>query len=139
MERTLVLIKPDAVGDKHIGDIIKIYEEAGLEIEALKLMRMDNKIAAKHYVEHITRPYYAELEEFMTSGNIVAMVIAGKDAISKVRKLNGATDPNEAEDGTVRKLYAKSKGMNAVHASDSDESAHREIAIFFNAQEIFDA
>jgi len=138
MEKTLVLIKPDAYKKHHTGDIIKRYEDEGLTILAMRLMKMTKEVAAKHYEEHIGRPYYAELESFMMSGPIVAMVLAGKDVIRKVRDLNGKTDPKEAAPGTIRQLYAASKGENAVHASDSPESAAREIHIFFNETEIFD-
>lgn len=138
IEKTLVLVKPDAYQAGHTGDIIKIYEKAGLKILAMRLMKMTKEVAAKHYVEHIGRPYYGELETFMTGAPIVAMVLSGEDAIAKVRELNGKTDPKEAAEGTVRKLYAASKGENAVHASDAAESAAREIAIFFNGTEIFE-
>ncbi|MFC2336514.1 MAG: nucleoside-diphosphate kinase [Negativicutes bacterium] len=138
MEKTLVLIKPDAFKGHHTGDIIKLYEEKGLHLLAMRLMKMTKEVAAKHYEEHIGRPYYKELETFMLSGPIVAMVLAGDDAIQKVRDLNGKTDPKEAAPGTIRQLYAASKGENAVHASDSPESAAREIHIFFNETEIFD-
>ena len=121
-EKTLVLIKPDAFEKQHTGDIIAIYEKAGLKILAMKLMQMTPRVAQKHYAEHIGRPYYAELEEFMTSAPLVAMVLAGDDAIARVREINGKTNPAEAAEGTVRKLYAESVGKNAVHASDSPES-----------------
>ena len=133
-----MLIKPDAFKGHHTGDIIKLYEEKGLHLLAMRLMKMTKEVAAKHYEEHIGRPYYKELETFMLSGPIVAMVLAGDDAIQKVRDLNGKTDPKEAAPGTIRQLYAASKGENAVHASDSPESAAREIHIFFNETEIFD-
>ena len=138
MEKTLVLIKPDAFKSHHTGDIIKRYEDEGLQLLAMRMMMMTKAVAAKHYEEHIGRPYYAELESFMTSGPIVAMVLAGDNAIAKVRELNGKTDPKEAAPGTIRQLYAESKGCNAVHASDSPVSAAREIHIFFNETEIFD-
>ncbi len=137
-EKTLVLIKPDAFEKRHTGDIIAIYEKAGLKILAMKLMQMTPRVAQKHYAEHIGRPYYAELEEFMTSAPLVAMVLAGDDAIARVREINGKTNPAEAAEGTVRRLYAESVGKNAVHASDSSESAAREIAIFFSAIEVLD-
>ena len=137
-EKTLVLIKPDAFEKQHTGDIIAIYEKAGLKILAMKLMQMTPRVAQKHYAEHIGRPYYAELEEFMTSAPLVAMVLAGDDAIARVREINGKTNPAEAAEGTVRRLYAESVGKNAVHASDSSESAAREIAIFFSAIEVLD-
>lgn len=138
MEKTLVLIKPDAFQEGHTGDIIRIYEKEGFRIVAMKLLQMTRKLAAKHYEEHIGRPYYNDLESFMTSAPIVAMVLEGEDAISRVRKLNGKTDPAEAEEGTIRKLYAKSGSRNAVHASDSPENAAREIHIFFNETELYD-
>ena len=138
MEKTLVLVKPDAFKNHHTGDIVKLDEEKGLQLLAMRMMKMTKEVAAKHYEEHIGRPYYAELESFMTSGPIVAMVLAGDNAIAKVRELNGKTDPKEAAPGTIRAMYAESKGCNAVHASDSPESAAREIHIFFNETEIFD-
>lgn len=138
MEKTLVLIKPDAVRGKHIGDIVKIYEEKGLKILAMKMLQMDEKMASKHYEEHIGRPYYDDLMGFMTSGPIIAMVLEGEGAIANVRAINGKTNPAEAAEGTIRKLYAASGSRNAVHASDSPENAAREISIFFNASEIFD-
>ena len=138
MEKTLVLIKPDAVRGKHIGDIVKIYEEKGLKILAMKMLQMDEKLASKHYEAHIGRPYYDDLMGFMTSGPIIAMVLEGEGAIANVRAINGKTNPAEAAEGTIRKLYAASGSRNAVHASDSPENAAREISIFFNASEIFD-
>ena len=138
MEKTLVLIKPDAFGNNHAGDILIIYEDAGFKIIAAKVMKMTPELAAKHYAEHIGRPYYPALVEFMTSAPIMAVVLAGDDVIKKVRELNGATNPAEAAEGTIRKLYAADKTKNAVHASDSEISAAREIPIFFSACEIFD-
>ena len=138
MEKTLVLIKPDAFGKNHAGDILKLYEDAGFKIVAAKVMKMTPELAAKHYVEHIGRPYYPALVEFMTSAPLMALVLGGDDVIKKVRELNGATNPAEAAEGTVRKLYAADKTKNVVHASDSPESAAREISIFFSAYEMFD-
>ncbi len=138
MEKTLVLIKPDAFGKNHAGDILKIYEDAGFKILAAKVMKMTREVAAKHYAEHIGRPFYPALVEFMTSAPLMALVVGGDDVIKKVRELNGATNPAEAAEGTVRKLFAEDKTKNAVHASDSKESAAREIPIFFGACEIFD-
>ncbi|MBO6178165.1 MAG: nucleoside-diphosphate kinase [Selenomonadaceae bacterium] len=131
MEETLVLIKPDAVRKKHIGDIIKIYEANDLEIMAMRMLTMTKELAAKHYVEHLDRPYYSDLEGFMTSGPIVAMILKGEDAIKRVREINGKTNPKDAAEGTIRKLYAENGSRNAVHASDSPENAKREINIFF--------
>ena len=136
MEKTLVLIKPDAFGKGHCGDILKMYEAQGFKICAAKVMRMDKKIAAVHYVEHIGRPYYEDLVNFMTSAPLMALVIAGENVIKRVREINGATNPQNAAEGTVRKLYAENGSRNAVHASDSPESAAREIPIFFSELEI---
>ena len=137
MEKTLVLIKPDAFADGHSGDIIKRYEDEGFRIAALKLMMMTKEIAAKHYVEHIGRPYYEGLVEFMTSAPLIAMVLEGENVIKRVREINGATNPANASEGTIRKLYARDGSKNAVHASDSPENSAREIAIFFSELEQF--
>ena len=137
MEKTLVLIKPDAFADGHSGDIIKRYEDEGFRIAALKLMMMTKEIAAKHYVEHIGRPYYEGLVEFMTSAPLIAMVLEGENVIKRVREINGATNPANAAEGTIRKLYARDGSKNAVHASDSPENSAREIAIFFSELEQF--
>ena len=138
MQKTLVLIKPDAFGKNHSGDILKIYEDAGFKIVAAKVMRMTPELAAKHYAEHVNRSFYPALVEFMTSAPMMGLVLEGDDVIRKFRELNGATNPAEAADGTVRKLFAEDKTKNAVHASDSEESSAREIPIFFSAAEIFD-
>ena len=137
MEKTLVLIKPDAFANHYSGDIIKRYESEGFRIVAMKLMRMTQKIAAKHYAEHIGRPYYEGLVEFMTSAPLIAMVLEGENVIARVREINGKTNPAEAAENTIRKLYAENGSRNAVHASDSPESAEREIHIFFNETEIY--
>ena len=139
MEKTLVLIKPDAFGKNHTGEILKIYEAAGLKIVAAKVMQMDKKIAAIHYAEHVEKPFYPDLVEFMTSAPLMALVLGGENAISKVREINGATNPAKAAEGTIRKLFAANVTKNAVHASDSAESAAREIKIFFSEIEQFGA
>jgi nucleoside-diphosphate kinase len=139
MEKTLVLIKPDAFGKNHCGDILKRYEDEGLKIVAAKVMQMDKKIAAIHYAEHVEKPFYPDLVEFMTSAPLMALVLGGENAISRVREINGATNPAKADEGTIRKLYAESVTKNAVHASDSPESAAREIKIFFSEIEQFGA
>lgn len=138
MEKTLVLIKPDAFAKHYSGDIIKRYEEEGFRIVAMKLMKMDERLASIHYAEHIGRYYYEDLVGFMTSAPLIAIVLEGEDAVARVRKLHGKTNPQEAEEGTIRKLYASSGSRNAVHASDSQENAQREIHIFFNETEILD-
>ncbi|MBR6267813.1 MAG: nucleoside-diphosphate kinase, partial [Selenomonadaceae bacterium] len=129
-------IKPDAFAKHYSGDIIKRYENEGFRIIAMKLMQMTERLASKHYAEHIGRPYYDDLVSFMTSAPLIALVLEGENAISRVREINGKTNPKDAAEGTIRKLYAESGSRNAVHASDSSESAAREIPIFFNETEI---
>ena len=132
IERTLVLIKPDAVEAKRVGQILGRYEAAGLSLEAMELRRMTHDVAEQHYAEHVGREFYTSLRDFMCSGPLVAAVLSGEDAIARVRELNGATDPAKADAGTIRADYATTVQRNAVHASDSADSAHREIAIWFN-------
>lgn len=138
MEKTLVLIKPDAFALHYSGNIIKRYEEEGFRIVAMKMLKMDERLASIHYAEHIGRPYYGDLVGFMTSAPLIALVLEGENAIARVRELHGKTNPAEAAEGTIRKLYATNGRRNAVHASDSPESAQREIHIFFNETEILD-
>lgn len=138
MEKTLVLIKPDAFDKHYSGDIIKRYEQEGFRIVAMKLLKMDERLASIHYAEHIGRPYYQDLVSFMTSGPLIAMVLEGENAIARVREINGKTNPAEAVEGTIRKQFAASGRRNAVHASDSPASAKREISIFFSECEIYD-
>lgn len=132
MERTLVLIKPDAVQRNLIGKIVDKYESSGLKIVAIRMEQITPDFAAKHYEEHIGKPFYNGLVEFITSSPLCAMIIEGDNAISRVREINGATNPEEAEEGTIRKIFAESKSKNCVHASDSKESAEREIKLWFN-------
>lgn len=138
MERTLVLIKPDAVAKNHIGEILKRYEEEGFVIKGLRMLKMDEALAAKHYMEHIDKFYYHDLEEFMTSGPLVAAVLEGSNVIAAIRALNGATNPKDAEPGTIRRQFAESGSRNAVHASDTVPNANREIALFFAGLDLFD-
>ena len=137
MEKTLVLIKPDAFSKNHTGDILKRYEDEGFKIVAAKVMQMDKKIAAIHYAEHREKSFYNDLVEFMTSAPLMAVVLSGENVIERVREINGATNPANAAEGTIRKLYAENGSKTAVHASDSAESAAREIKIFFSELEIF--
>lgn len=137
IENTLVLIKPDAVEKGVCGEIMKRYEQAGLKIRGLKMLCMTKELASRHYMEHAGRPYYDRLVGFMTSGPLIAAALAGEGAIAKVRALNGATDPLKAEPGTIRADFAANNTINAVHASDSQESAAREIGLFFNADELY--
>jgi len=132
---TLAILKPDAVGSKKAGKILAHLESAGFEVRALKLLRLSKDQAGAFYAVHRERGFYAELVEFMTSGPVIPMVLEAKDAVTKLRATIGATDPAEAAPGTVRKLFAESKGRNAIHASDSDENALREIAFFFSEHE----
>lgn len=131
-EKSLVLIKPDAVERQLIGSIIHEYERNGLKVEELKLMQADEALAKEHYAEHEDKPFFGELVDFITRSPVVVMVISGDQAISRVREINGATKPEEAAPNTIRAVYALSMSENSVHASDSPESAEREIAIWFN-------
>ena len=133
MSRTLAIIKPDAVSAGKAGKILAHLEEAGFEIRALRLVRMSPEQAGAFYEVHRGRPFYDELVEFMTSGPVIPLVLEADDAVPKLRETIGATDPAEAAEGTIRKLYAESKGRNAIHASDSDQNAAAEIAFFFSA------
>ena len=138
VERTLSIIKPDAVGKDIIGKIYSRFETNGLRIVAAKMLRLSDTDAGGFYAEHEGRPFYPALIEFMTSGPVVVQVLEGENAIAKNRELMGATNPAEAEEGTIRADFASSIDANAVHGSDSPESAVREIAYFFAASEICD-
>ena len=138
MERTLVLLKPDAVQRRLVGRIISRFEDKGLKIVGMKLMQVTRQLAERHYAEHREKPFFSELVSFITSSPVVAMVVEGPDAISEVRRLMGKTDPREAAPGTIRGDYGLSITQNLVHGSDSPESAAREIPIFFSEGEIFD-
>ncbi|KMT21082.1 nucleoside-diphosphate kinase [Clostridium cylindrosporum] len=131
MEKTLVLIKPDAVERNFVGKILALYEENGLKITELKMLNATEELAKTHYAEHVEKPFFPEILAYITRSPIVALILEGEDAIAKVRAINGSTDPKEAAEGTVRNLYAVSKSENSVHASDSVESAEREIKIWF--------
>lgn len=131
VERTLVLIKPDAVQRGLVGEIIGRFERKGLTIEAMVLRTMDAALADEHYAEHVHKDFYPPLKAFMTSGPLVAMVLSGDQAIAVVRGLTGATDGRKAAAGTIRGDFSLSNRENLVHASDSPESAKREIALWF--------
>ena len=135
MSQTLAIIKPDAVGSGKAGKIIAHLEGAGFTVRALRLLSLSEEQAGAFYAVHRERPFYGELVEFMTSGPVIPMVLDAPDAVAKLRQTIGATDPAEAAPGTIRKLYAESKGRNAIHASDSDENARGEIAFFFSEHE----
>ena len=129
--RTLTIIKPDAFGAGKAGKIIALLEEKGFKLVAARVMHLTQAQAGAFYEVHKERPFYGELVEFMTSGPCMPMVLEKADAVLALRDAIGATDPAQAAEGTVRKLYAESKGRNAIHASDSDENAAREARFFF--------
>ena len=135
-ERTLSIIKPDAVAKNAIGEIESRFEKAGLQIVAMKMIQLDDELAGGFYAEHKERPFFQDLVGFMTSGPVVVQVLEGEDAIAKNRELMGATNPKEAAAGTIRADFAESIDANAVHGSDSAASAEREIAYFFEAREL---
>lgn len=134
---TFTMIKPDAVADGHTGAILGKIAEAGFKIKALKLTQLTLDDAKKFYEIHKERPFYGELVEFMSRGPIVAAVLEKENAVDDFRTLIGSTNPAEAAEGTIRKLYAKNVGENAVHGSDSDENAAIEAAFHFSGREIF--
>lgn len=136
VERTLSIIKPDAVAKNAIGQIVSRFEAAGLRVVAMKMLHLSDELAGGFYAEHKERPFYGDLVGFMTSGPVVVQVLEGENAIAKNRELMGATNPKEAAAGTIRADFAESIDANAVHGSDSAESAAREVAYFFEAGEI---
>lgn len=135
LERTFSIIKPNAVKKNAIGDIVKHFEENGLRIAAMKLALLSKEKCELFYAEHKERPFFGELVTFMTSGPVVLMCLSGENAVLKNRDLMGATDPKKANAGTIRAKHGDNIGENAVHGSDSLESAKRELAIFFDKHE----
>jgi nucleoside-diphosphate kinase len=131
MERTLILVKPDAFARNLSGEIIARFERKGLRLVALKLMTLSRETAERHYAEHNGKPFFEELVQFITSGPLVAMVLEGEAAVRAARQVIGATNPLEATAGTIRGDFAVEVGQNMVHGSDAPESAAREIGIFF--------
>ncbi|MCX7879282.1 MAG: nucleoside-diphosphate kinase [Ignavibacteria bacterium] len=136
MEKTLAIIKPDAVGKNVIGDIVSRIEKAGFRILAMKLTRLSKEQAEAFYEIHRGKAFFEDLVKYMTSGNIVAMALEKENAIDDFRKLIGATDPAKAEEGTIRKLYGTNIEKNAIHGSDSMENGVREVLFFFSSGEI---
>ncbi|MCX8079800.1 MAG: nucleoside-diphosphate kinase [Bacteroidia bacterium] len=134
---TFTMIKPDAVRDNNIGPILNMINKAGFRIVAMKYTRLSKEKAAAFYAVHKERPFFGELIDYMSSGPIVAAILQKENAVADFRKLIGATDPAKAEEGTIRKLFAKSIGENAIHGSDSDENAKIESAFFFSELECF--
>src|SRR3989440_5739556 len=131
MDRSLILIKPDAFSRALSGEILARFERKGLRLAALKRMTMDRELAERHYAEHEGKPFFGELVEFITSGPLVAMVLEGHEAVVAARQVIGATNPLEAAPGSIRGDFALEVGQNLVHGSDSNESAERETALFF--------
>ena len=135
--RTFTMLKPDAIENGHMGQIIDMIIQAGFSIKAMKFTQLTEEQAKKFYEVHAERPFYGELVEYMTSGPIVAAILEKDNAVADFRALIGATDPAEAAEGTIRKYYAESKGRNAVHGSDSDENAAIEGKFHFADSEVF--
>jgi nucleoside-diphosphate kinase len=131
MERTLILVKPDAFARNLTGEIIARFERKGLRLIAMQLTQLSRELAERHYAEHDGKPFFGELVEFITSGPLVAMVLEGESAIEAARQVIGATNPLQASPGSIRGDYAIAVGQNMVHGSDSTESAAREVALFF--------
>jgi nucleoside-diphosphate kinase len=131
VERTLILVKPDAFARRLTGEILGRFERKGLEIVAMKFMQMDRDLAERHYAEHAEKPFFGELVEFITSGPLVALVLEGYEAVTAARQVIGATNPLEAVPGSIRGDFALEVGQNMVHGADGPESALREIALFF--------
>ena len=138
MERTFVAIKPDGVKRGLIGKILQRFEDKSYKIVALKMINVTPEVAAKHYEEHFGKPFYDKLIRFITMGPIIAMAIEGKNAIKGVRHLVGKTNPDEADDGSIRADFSSFSTLNLVHASDSLESAQRELNLYFNKEEYCD-
>ena len=137
-QRTLVLCKPDAVQRGVVGQIIDRFERKGLKLAGLKMTAVDEDLASRHYAEHLQKPFYPELRDFITSSPVVAMAIEGENAVEVVRNLMGVTNPQNAASGTIRGDLGLDLTMNLVHGSDSLASAEREVALFFEADELFD-
>lgn len=134
--KTLAIIKPDAVANEYAGAIIDIIIKAGFKISAMKMARLTKSSAEGFYAVHKERPFFGELVEYMTSGPCIAIALEKENAVDDYRKIIGTTDPAKADEGTIRKLYAKDIQSNAVHGSDSDENAEKEIAHFFSRDEL---
>jgi len=138
VERTLVLCKPDAVQRGLAGSVIGRLERKGLKIVGLKMMRVDESLANRHYAEHLEKAFYPDLRDFISSSPVIAMAIEGENAVDVVRRLVGATNPQEATAGTIRGDFGLDLTMNLVHGSDSVSSAERELALFFSPEELHD-
>jgi nucleoside-diphosphate kinase len=135
-ERSFVMLKPDAILRRLMGTVLTRFEERGLKIVAAKMMEISEDLAKEHYGEHIEKPFFKDLVGYITSAPVLAMVIEGDECISLIRKMVGATNPKDADLGTIRGDYALDTGRNIIHASDSPQSAKREISLFFEDSEI---
>lgn len=138
IEKTFSIVKPNSTLDNNIGNIIATFEKNGLRIAAAKFTHLSKEKAEGFYIEHKERSFFGELVDFMTSGPVMLMCLEGENAVAKNREIMGATNPAEAAEGTIRKLYAKSIGENSVHGSDSQAAAERELAYFFEKNEIIE-
>lgn len=137
-ERTLVLFKPDAVQRRLCGELLGRFERKGLKIVGLKMLRVTQELSRQHYAEHVSKPFYPLLEEFITSGPVVALVAEGPEAISVVRGMMGPTNGRQAVPGTIRGDFGVSRQMNLIHGSDGPEAAAKEIAVYFKPEELLD-
>ena len=138
LQRTLILIKPDAVKRRLAGRILTRFEERGLRLVGLKLIQITPELSQRHYAEHVKKPFYPLLEEFITSGPVLAIVAEGPEAVSVVRAMMGPTNGRDAAPGTIRGDYGMSRQMNLVHGSDSPDAARREIELYFRPEELLD-
>lgn len=138
MDKTFIMVKPDGVQRGLIGEIVKRFEEKGFKLAGAKLMQVSEELAKEHYKEHEERPFFGELVEFITSGPVFAMVWEGENVIITARNMIGATNPEDATPGSIRGDFAVTVGKNIIHGSDSEESAAREINLFFNEDELLD-
>jgi len=138
MERTFIMVKPDGVQRGYVGEVVQRFEQKGFVLAGAKLMQISEDLAKEHYGEHKERPFFGELVDFITSGPVFAMVWEGEGVIATSRNMIGATNPAEANPGSIRGDYAVTVGKNMIHGSDSEESAAREINLFFNENELID-
>jgi len=138
LEKTLILLKPDAVQRRLCGRILTRLEERGLKLLAMKFLRITRELSAQHYAEHVSKPFYPMLEEFITSGPVLAMVVEGPEAIGVVRGMMGKTNGRESAPGTIRGDFGLSRQVNLIHGSDSPEAAAREIRIYFHPEEVLE-
>ncbi len=139
LEKTLVILKPDAVARRLAGRILSRFEDKGFSIAAMKYMKIDAALADKHYAEHKEKPFFPSLTKFITSGPVIVLALEGVDAVPVIRKMVGATNGRAAEPGSIRGDFGMSRGFNLIHASDSPESAERELALFFKPEDFIHA